>query len=185
MDAQSLYFIAVVPAEKIKRQVTNLKNVLAEQFHSRHGLKSPPHITLIPPFNLTRELEKRLSTKLSDFNRENKPFNVIIDGFGAFKPHVLYLNIIENEKLDLYQKKLNDHLYNHMKIGKNSKKPFTPHMTLAFRDLKTPMFYKAWKIFKHEKFQASFEVNSIFLLRHNGKIWDIVSEYSLAEKSPV
>ena len=180
MDTISLYFIAVVPAEKIKHQVTSLKNAFSEQYHSKHALNSPPHITLTPPFSLNRELERRLSIELCGLNRGKEPFNVSLDGFGVFPPHVIYLNIIKNEILDLYQKKLSDHLYNQMKIGKISKKPFTPHMTIAFRDLKPPMFYKAWEKYEYEKFQGSFEVNSIFLLRHNGKIWDIVSEYSFS-----
>ncbi len=176
----SLYFIAVVPTEKLKRQVTKLKNIFAEQFLSRHALNSPPHITLIPPFKLDLELEKDLSKELCDFNRGKEPFNVIIDGFGAFQPHVIYLNVLENKLFNVFQKKLSDHLYNRLLIGKKRKNFFVPHMTVAFRDLKAPLFYKAWRKYKNEKFRASIEVNSIFLLRHSGKIWNIVSEYSFS-----
>jgi len=38
------------------------------------------------------------------------------------------------------------------------------------------MFKKAWGEFKNFPFEAQFEAKSIFLLKHNGKNWDINRE---------
>lgn len=56
---------------------------------------------------------------------------------------------------------------------------FHPHLTLAFRDLKKPEFYKAWEEFKDRKFNAGFVVNSISLLKHDGMQWQLFKELGL------
>jgi 2'-5' RNA ligase len=57
--------------------------------------------------------------------------------------------------------------------------PFHPHLTLAFRDLKKPAFYKAWQEFKEKKCEATFSVTEIVLLKHNGKIWNVYNNFIL------
>jgi 2'-5' RNA ligase len=50
-------------------------------------------------------------------------------------------------------------------------KPFHPHITLAFRDLKKDKFEIAWQEFKGKKYTEKFDVNGITLLKHDGKVW--------------
>jgi hypothetical protein len=47
-------------------------------------------------------------------------------------------------------------------------------MSLATRDLYKKAFYEAWEIFSVKKYEASWEVNGISLLRHNKKNWDVI-----------
>jgi len=55
-----LYFFAVVPPEEIQSSVTDIKQDFKERFNASHALKSPPHITLIPPFKYDLEDENVL-----------------------------------------------------------------------------------------------------------------------------
>jgi 2'-5' RNA ligase len=52
-----------------------------------------------------------------------------------------------------------------------------PHITIATRDLTPAAFDEVWPEIKGEEFRASFNVNSIFLLKHNGRDWDVYDEF--------
>ncbi len=89
------FFIAVLPPEDIQDYVTEVKQVFAERYNSRAALKSPPHITLQPPFErLTEELPK-LSRVLSEFAGQQPPVPITLSGFGAFVPRVVYVNVLK------------------------------------------------------------------------------------------
>jgi len=53
-------------------------------------------------------------------------------------------------------------------------------ITLATRDLNLELFTKIWPQFKNKNFKSKFLVNSIFLLKHNGKYWDIFKEFNFS-----
>ena len=176
MKDKSLYFIALIPPEPLRKQIIELKLKFAENYRTSHALKSPPHITLIPPFNFRNTEEKRIIDLLKIFVQTTNPFNVTIEGFGAFKPKVIYLDFTENELLQSLQMRLSEQFNGISGLNVKKRKLFAPHMTLAFRDLSPQMFYRAWEKYKLETFKASYMVESLFLLKHNGKFWDIAYE---------
>jgi len=176
MNKKRLYFVAVVPPEEIRDQVTKVKLEFAEKFVSSHALKSPPHITLIPPFMAASELEQKTICLLEEVVKDRKPFEVRLNGFGAFKPRVIFIAIQENEALQVLEKELTHRFKQLPELETRKGKSFNPHMSVAFRDLSPPMFHKAWDQYRSTSFEAVFDVKSIFLLKHNGKFWDIHSE---------
>ena len=56
-------------------------------------------------------------------------------------------------------------------------KDVQPHHNVATRDLTKEAFSEAWPELQKEEFKASFDVHSIFLLKHNGRNWDILEEF--------
>ena len=171
-----LLFVAVIPPEIIKKEITELKKKIAEEFNSSHALKSPPHITLVPPFNCPESHEMELFLSLTNVCRSTKRFSAVIQGYGAFRPRVIYLNILQNQDLEkLY------HLLNSSLAREESRRTYKPHMTLAFRDLSSKMFYKAWQKYKSRSFNSTFEINSIFLLKHNFKYWEVYREFQFGK----
>ena len=58
-------------------------------------------------------------------------------------------------------------------------RPFKPHMTVAFRDLRKPHFQLAWNEFNNRKFKETMLVDSLALLKHNGKVWKISARIPL------
>ena len=46
----SLFFIAIMPNKELEEEVYAFKKYMASHFGAQHALKSPAHITLIPPF---------------------------------------------------------------------------------------------------------------------------------------
>jgi 2'-5' RNA ligase len=176
MNDISLYFIAVIPSEPLLGLVDELKLEFSNSYHSHHALKSPPHITIIPPFTMNKKDEKNMAENLKNFTSQSDEFEVSISGFGRFKSRVIYLRILTNNILESLQNLLAEKCNTELDIPIKSSKPYRPHMTLAFRDLSPQMFNKAWEKYKHKTFNASFAVDRLFLLRHNGKNWDIANE---------
>ena len=181
-DSLKLYFIAIVPEEPVFSEVKAFKSEFKDRYNSKAALRSPPHITLHMPFKWNEEKEERLIKPLKQLAVEYQPFSLLLNDFGAFPPRVIYVNVDESKELDALQKDVK-------KLAKTSwhihppkgglDRPFRPHMTIAFRDLKKSSFHEAWPEFKERKYSTTFEVKDICLLKHNGKSWDVLERIPL------
>lgn len=171
---KKLYFIAVVPPQEIRSKVNEIKEYFAERYNSQRALNSPPHITLQMPFKWREDKESRLVKKLSSFAETVKDFSLELSGFGFFVPRVVFIQVTENQNLDLLQQLLSKFVRSELKIiNDRGERPFHPHLTVAFRDLRKRMFYEAKAEFSNKEFNDSFPVDDIKLLKHNGKRWEI------------
>lgn len=177
----SLYFIALVLPEELNKQIKDLKFEMAEKFSAKHALKLPAHITLRPPFNMEEEQEKKLSALLQGLAREQNKIPVDLDGFGSFAPRVIYINIKNGQLLYELHGQLEKKLINVTGNKKKVNSQFHPHITIATRDLDQKKFPDALLTFKERKFERNFEAEKITLLKHNGQVWEIHSEYSFHE----
>lgn len=175
-ENRSLYFVAVIPPEPLREQVTKIKLEFAEKYQSRHGLKSPPHITIIPPFTAPVQNENEIIDLLESYIQDQESFEIKVKGYGAFKPRVIFLDIEDKSALVAIEKGLADQFNAFTWYERRISKLFNPHLTLAHRDLSPQMFRKAWNKYKLESYKASFTVNRLYLLKHNGKFWDIHNE---------
>jgi 2'-5' RNA ligase len=176
------YFIALVPPSPLYDDALRFKNYFKEQYNSKASLNSPPHITLHMPFRWKEEKESELVSSLSEFTLGREPFKLQLVNFDAFVPRVIFINIVPSELLTTLYKDLHRFCKRELNLFNASYRDqgFHPHMTLAFRDLKKPMFVKAWEEFQERKFSATFLIDKIVLLKHNGKIWEIFKECSFS-----
>lgn len=175
---EKLYFVAVVPPEPQRTQLTGLKEYFREKYHSSKALNSPPHITLHMPFKWKEQKEQLPEATLQECCAAFKPFSLSLRGFGAFPPRVIFIRPEENFELLKLQKELSGLMRRRLNIFNADYKDraFHPHLTLAFRDLKKDQFQLAWEEFQHRRFEMAFEVEGICLLKHNGKSWDVFRE---------
>ena len=175
------YFVAVVPPEPLRAEITGMKLYFKEKYYASKALNSPPHITLHMPFKWKEERENEIVNVLSLFCEGIHPFGIKLAGFGAFEPRVIFVQLLENPELSKLQKKLG----RSMRLGLNlfnadyKDRGFHPHLTLAFRDLKKQQFAAAWEEFQNKNYEVRFDVTSICLLKHNGHTWDIFKEIAL------
>lgn len=51
--------------------------------------------------------------------------------------------------------------------GKSSPLPYSPHMTIAYRDLSLDQYEKAWSEFKDRKYNSTVIIDTIFMLKFN------------------
>lgn len=170
-----MYFVAVVAPGEINEQVVKWKQFVKERFNCVVALRSPAHVTLIPPFWMEDSLEKELEAAVTNFSLRQTNFELHLKNFGAFKPRVIYVHVITNEFLEKLHAQLQDFLMegNLFPLEKDAR-PYHPHVTIATRDLHKRSFHEAWEIFKEEKYEAAWLATSISILRHNQKNWDVI-----------
>lgn len=182
MTTTGLYFIAIVPPDPLADQIWNLKEFFQEVYQTKASLNSPAHITIHMPFDWKLAKEEKLVEGLRSFAKGRAGFDVSLNGFGCFAPRVIFINVDENESL----RQLHNDLMRFCKVKFNvfnaryKDQAYHPHVTLAFRDLRKPMFHKAWEEFQSKPFSSSFQVKDFTLLKHNGKRWEVFRDFSLA-----
>ena len=175
----SLFFVALVLPDDLRKEVEALKLEVAEKFGSRHALKSPAHITLQMPFKLKPKKEPALKDFLLAFSEMQHSFSLELAGFDFFEPRVVFIDVEEKEELRSLQESLSNDIRREMGIMNSTykNKGFHPHVTIGFRDLKKPDFYKAREYYKEKPFESTYIVNSLSLLRHEGGNWHVDQEF--------
>lgn len=180
----SLYFIAIIPSSSAREELQRYKFIFKDEYGSKASLNSPPHITLHMPFRFPPKKEGKLLYHLGKVVEGIQPLEVKLDGFGAFGPRVIYVNVVSNPALNEVQQKVVETCRKDLKLmnANYRKQAFHPHITLAFRDLKKPAFAEAWARFKEEDYKASFMVNEILLMQHDGKMWQTHTRFSFTQE---
>jgi 2'-5' RNA ligase len=180
-EKRKQYFVALIPPSPVYDEAQELKEYFNERYHSKAALNSPPHITLHMPFLWNEEKEKKLTTRLHEFARQCDPIKVCLDNFSHFPPRVIFIKVTESDALDELQQKLHRYFKRELDIfnANYQDRPYHPHLTLAFRDLKKSQYHLAWQEFSQREFKAEFMADKIALLKHNGKHWDVLKEFLL------
>jgi 2'-5' RNA ligase len=175
-----LHFIAIVAPDDINRQVKEWKHYMRDRFQCKVALKSPAHITLIPPFHMALDDETAMRELLQPFAAGRHSFFIHLKNFAAFKPRVIYVNVLPGEPLNELHAALETTILQSNRFPvKKEERPFHPHVTIANRDLHKEDFPGAWQHFQQINYEASFTADAISLLRHNGQIWEIAGSFPL------
>ena len=176
-NSQHRFFIALLPPSEIQDTANAIKQYFSVRYHSRAAQKSPPHITLQPPFTWPAATVGSLQTALAAFATQHGATPITLSGFGAFPPGVIYINVLKTPELMLLQQLLTDYMEAELNIvdRRSQHRPYAPHLTVAFRDLKPSAFKKAWPEFEARSLQFQFRAEQLTLLIHTGRRW-IVSQ---------
>ena len=178
---QNLYFIAIIPPEPIYSEVKEFQKRFEEKYKSKEAFKRPSHITLIQPFMISEDSEPDVKKFMQSFVAKQSPFELAIDGFGAFGFHTIYVALNEDAQLKKLQKDLSFSFFKKFKVreGKGPSLRFNAHMTIGFKDLLPPMFELAWAEFKNKIYRRKWTLKYICLLKHNFKEWEIIEHAEL------
>jgi len=173
------FFIALLPPLEIQDYANEIKQYFAQTYESRAAQKSPPHITLQPPFEWQLDTLPVLEQCLKTFADTRMPVPVTLNGFGAFVPRVIYINVLKTPELLTLQNDLMAYLEVSLGIVERVSKsrPFAPHMTVAFRDLTRQNFRAAWSEFQHRQLEFEFTAPQLTLLIHDGRQWNVSAEF--------
>ena len=174
-------FVALLPPQALQDEITAIKHDIWQRFGSKAALKSPPHITLQPPFQWPIGQIDELDRHLATFAQSQAHVPVGLEGFSAFAPRVLYIDVVKTDELMAIQPDLMAHLEATCGIVDRVAKgrPFAPHVTVGFRDLEPAAFHQAWAEFCDRPFAADFVAQTLTLLRHDGQTWQISSQLPL------
>lgn len=176
-----LYFVALIPPEEVVIQITAYKKFMHAQFEASVALRSPPHITLVPPFLFSENEADSLIHSLNLAAKKNHKFPIELKGFGYFTTNTIFIEVVRSHDLFKLYTIYTEYFEVYLKRNKIHKNSFHPHITIANRDLTNTKFTAAWSVFSQKEFNAVFEAQQISLLKHNGKSWDILSSALLAK----
>lgn len=170
-----MYFVAVVLPGALNEEIKVFKTTMLVRWGCKVGLKSPAHITLVPPFWMAPQLESELQTAINTICSGLQPFAIETKGFAAFKPRTIFIEPVLNDGLRQLKQNADTFFKSHNHFGaKVDSRPFHPHITIATRDLHKKAFAEAWPLFEHQPYERMFNVDGVSLLRHNTKAWDVV-----------
>ncbi len=170
-----IYFVAILPEQKIQDEITGFKKIVEQKFYSKRALTSPPHITIIPPFRYKEENIQEIISSLQTLSTELNSFEIELNNFNCFAPRVIYVDILSNKNLNTLHVSSNVLLEKEFGIEfKYKEQTYHPHMTIAFKDLKESKFIEAWDYFKNKKYNQVFTALQLSLLKHNGKKWEVL-----------
>ncbi|HMO32380.1 MAG TPA: 2'-5' RNA ligase family protein [Lacibacter sp.] len=168
-----MYYFALVCPPDVDARVLTWKHWMQERFGCRNALRSPAHITLIPPFWGADAAAADLQQALRSFSSNTPPLDISLNGFSHFKRRVLFLAVEPHPELSRLRLELEAHLQQQLPGGIHpDDRPFHPHVTIATRDLKPDGFLQAWQRLEYEPFDAVFTTDSITLLRLGTDRWE-------------
>lgn len=172
-----LFFIALLPAEDIQAEVTRFKEYAAEHFGSARALRSPPHLTLIPPFNWPEGRVGELGEALEPFAAQERPFPLRLHNFNCFAPRVIFVDVERKDELLGLRNRLEAYLEENLGLKPKGRREYNPHMTVAFKDLQRKAFPGAWAYFSRLQYEREFAVDALALLRHSGRKWEVSEQF--------
>lgn len=180
-----MYFIAVLCPTELDKKVQQYKLWMKEQFGCIIALKSPAHITLIPPFWLENESEIQLRNIFYAFTSDMPGITIQLNGFDHFSKRVLYVKVEKNPALAELKQQAEAHFISAFtKAIRKEDRAFQPHVTIATRDMSPSDFYKAWEQLSAQSFMYSFMTNTITLLKLSPGKWNIIAERNWVRKNP-
>lgn len=174
-----LFFVALVPPEDHHQKYQVIKDHLTREFGTKAAQKSPPHITLIPPFRLRKDQEEILESSIKASASQFKPFEIEVNGYGRFDSRVIFAHPIPSKQLqECRRRSLSNFEKSFPKLLNLPSRPFHPHITLAFKDLDESHFNPAWESLKTKPLEDRFQADKLSILKLKNGIWEIGNEYS-------
>ena len=174
-----MYFLAVLTPPQVNSKVLEWKYYMREHFGCVVALRSPAHITMIPPFWMKEELEATLIADVESFSTRHTPIKIELEDFDAFRPKVIFLHVKTNEPLSRLRVELENFLVlKEIYPIKPESRPFHPHVTIANRDLLRKDFQEAFTHFKKIAYKQTYMAGDIALLKHLGGEWKTVYQFN-------
>jgi 2'-5' RNA ligase len=176
---RNLKLIAIIPPEPVFSQVREEQKNIAATWGPKHALRTPPHITLVPPMLLTASEVGWIYGIAYAIAGNQTPFPLQLKDYSSFKPRVIFISPVVNEPLLNLHEIWHEAITTRMPhvLAKYPEKPYHPHLTLAHKDVTHPQFDSLWKYFSTKSFEAHFEVDRFCILTHTDDGWVLDKDY--------
>jgi len=181
---QPLYLLALLPPEPVFSQTWALKQEVHGLTGSRNAVRLPPHITLLPPLRESLDFEQQCVASLADFWAGEAAFEVVLDGFAWFGDRTLFVRVSEGAALRALHARLLAWCAAHLPQVRPENRPYTPHLTLATRDLPPAQVPALRERFAGRAYAAAFKVRELTLFRHDGRQWEPRATFGLGSAAP-
>jgi 2'-5' RNA ligase len=183
---ENLYFIAIIPGRELREKITAIKQDFATRFNSSKALKVYPHITLKAPFKYPSNAHQRVMDWFENLQINQQPFAIELKDFGAFhnknNPVIFIHPETNTQLLNMQQEIIKDFKTFLPAMAHPTDLKFSPHVTVAYRDLDANNFKKAWQEYQYKKFDGLFDINAFYLMQHDSKKWNIIATHNLNQE---
>lgn len=159
---------------------------LRQWFGTDEGLRQPPHITFKAPF-IVRSLEP-FTDYLDELAAATQPFDVTVEGVGAFGSHVLFLDVQPNRELAALHVRVIDKLDHDFQVqpGRFEGQQMIFHSTVAIGDPTEDDFITAQEWLRQDSPHFTFPVQNFGLfyrLEPDGG-WIVCHQSALRKTGP-
>lgn len=172
---EQTHFIGVLVPDDITLTLKDCRRYMNEKYGCKSGFATPIHVTLIPPFRLseeysTKDLADAIISDVLPFSSELK-FTAHIKNFDAFGDRTIFAKVLKDEKWEKLRDKVFDAITKAAPFcTKKDVRPFTPHLTVANRDIPSGVSSDALKVMNELNLIEDFSVDNITIFeRQNGK----------------
>lgn len=173
---ENLFLVCLIPPISIIDDVDIIRNDISEKHRVFESLKRPAHITLYNPVKISSlEKEKRFFSALEDA-AYSVSFTQVIKNFNSFPQHTIYIDVEQNSGLMNLQRQIKSTLTPLKLLDEKNNFKFTPHLTIAFKDVKPNQYASIMEEYGDKNFKRSFEVNQFSVYKHMNKRWQPFKE---------
>lgn len=175
LHCMQLYFIAIILPQYLDDKILAYKNFMLEKFNCKVGLKSPAHITIVPPFRMDQNKEADLLKAVKNITINFSSFSIATKNFSAFAPKTIFIDVEPNENLNHLKNLSGNYFSQHPEyLIQLDQRPFHPHITIATRDIDKKDFKEARSFFINKIFKEEWLATGLSVLKHNQKKWDVI-----------
>ena len=173
--------IAIVLPEPVHTEIRQEQLYIAKTWGPKHALRTPPHITIIPPMALKPEEVPLIHSMAAAIAQNFSSFSMRLNGFGAFKPRVIFVHPEKSDALHGLQATWEHAIKQKLPhaLANYPDRPYHPHVTLAHKDVRREQFDKMWEHFGAKPYHASFHVTSFCILDHTADGWVVERTFAL------
>ncbi|MDN3588164.1 2'-5' RNA ligase family protein [Pedobacter aquatilis] len=173
---ENLFLVCIVPPISIVEDIDVIRNEISEKYQLFQSLKRPAHITLYNPVKISSlEKEKQFFSTLENA-AFSTPFSQVIKNFNSFPQHTIYIDVEQNESLVKLQSQIKRELKPLNLLDEKNNFKFTPHLTIAFKDVKPHQYAAIMDEYQNKNFKRTFDVNHFSVYKHIDKRWQPFKE---------
>jgi 2'-5' RNA ligase len=173
-QAHRMVYFSLVCPETVGREIRGFQQWVFQRHGARAAMKSPAHITVVPPFWWPLEGLYSLSDHAAAFRFSPQNIRIRLEGFSHFGKRVLFVRVEAAPELQGLQEAFSGHM--RMLAGgamKPDNRPFHPHVTIATRDMTPAAFREAWEHFSRIDYSADMELDAISMMLHSPGAWEV------------
>lgn len=187
---QQTHFIGIPIPDNIAVMLEQCRAWMREQYGCKSGQTTPLHITLVPPFHLDKQfaesdMHSAMNNAVQTWTSRGKQLMCVINGFGAFSTRTIFAHV-ETASPQLQSDNGNDlprakdewtalrtTVYNALLstcpgTARRDARIFTPHITIANRDIPPAAIPDALTYLDALGVHESFDVRQLTIFARRG-----------------
>jgi len=158
------YRLVISPPDEVNRSIGKIKKEVGVKYRNSHAFHSAAYISLVK-FLLVKGCERNLLSRLFSFCINKMPVEIMLNNFGVFPSHMLYVNVMENRGLKKLQNELTSLLIIQLPVYEKLMKAAKKHYMPIAGSLSPVQFEPIAKEYKGRRINTSFRAKRIVMLK--------------------